>query len=111
MDWQFADARNRFSELVNHALADGPQRIRRRADTVVVVAQRDYERLTGERTGFKQFLLGKDPSLKGWTLGVIARGCGMSILQIARTTEKSLPPGKPPAPVRRPWCRARIPTS
>jgi len=68
MDWQLADAKNRFSELVNLALAEGPQRVRRRGDTVVVVAQRDYERLTGKRTGFKQFLLGKGPSLKGLDL-------------------------------------------
>jgi prevent-host-death family protein len=65
MDWLLADAKNRFSELVNRALVEGPQRVRRRGDAVVVVAQRDYDRLTGKRTGFKQFLLAKGPSLKG----------------------------------------------
>jgi prevent-host-death family protein len=65
MDWQLADAKNRFSELVNRALAEGPQRVRRRADAVVVVAQRDYDKLTGKRIGFKQFLLAKGPSLQG----------------------------------------------
>ena len=65
MDWQLADAKNRFSELVNRALAEGPQRVRRRGDAVIVVAQRDYDKLTGKRTDFKQFLLAKGPSLEG----------------------------------------------
>lgn len=41
MDWRLADAKNRFSELVSKALAEGPQRVRRHKDTVVVVAERD----------------------------------------------------------------------
>jgi prevent-host-death family protein len=65
VDWQLADAKNRFSELVNRALAEGPQRVRRRGDAVVVVAQRDYDKLTGKRADFKQFLLAKGPSLEG----------------------------------------------
>ncbi len=68
MDWQLADAKNRFSELVNRALVEGPQRVRRRGDAVVVVAQRDYEKLTGKRPDFKAFLLGKGPSLEGLDL-------------------------------------------
>jgi len=65
MEWQLADAKNRFSELVNRALSEGPQRVRRRGDTVMVVAQRDYEKLTGTRPGFKEFLMGEGPSLDG----------------------------------------------
>lgn len=68
MDWQLADAKKRFGELVHRALAEGPQRVRRGGDTVVVIAERDYERLTGKRTGFKEFLLGKGPSVKGLDL-------------------------------------------
>jgi prevent-host-death family protein len=68
MDWQLADAKNRFSELVNRALADGPQRVRCRGDAVIVVAQRDFDKLTVERIGFKQFLLAKGPSLQGLDL-------------------------------------------
>ncbi len=64
MQWQLADAKNRFSELVNRALAEGPQFVRRRNDAVVVVAQRDFEKLTGKRPGFKEFLTGKGPSLE-----------------------------------------------
>ncbi len=68
MAWRLADAKNRFSELVNRALTQGPQLVLRRHDVVVVVAQRDYEKLTGKRPGFKQFLLGKGPSFRGLDL-------------------------------------------
>ena len=68
MEWRLADAKNRFSELVNRALVEGPQRVHRRGDIVMVVAQRDYEKLIGERPGFKEFLLGKGPSLEGLDL-------------------------------------------
>ena len=68
MSWHLADAKNRFSELVNRALTGEPQVVFRRGDAVVVVARRDYERLTGKRLTFKQFLLGKGPSLKGLDL-------------------------------------------
>lgn len=68
MEWRLADAKNRFSELVSRALAEGPQRVLRRNDAVVVVAQRDYDKLTGKRPGFKEFLLGEGPSLEGLDL-------------------------------------------
>jgi prevent-host-death family protein len=68
MAWRLADAKNRFSELVNLALTGDPQVVLRRRDAVVVVAQRDYEKLTGKRMNFKQFLLGKGPSLRGLDL-------------------------------------------
>ena len=64
MEWRLADAKNRFSEVVSRALAEGPQLVRRRSDAVVIVARRDYEKLTGERPGFKEFLTGKGPRLK-----------------------------------------------
>jgi prevent-host-death family protein len=57
MDWQLADAKNRFSELVSRALTEGPQRVTRRNEAVVLVAEAEYERLTGKRQGFIEFLL------------------------------------------------------
>jgi len=57
MDWQLADAKNRFSELVNRALSEGPQRVRRRKDGVVVLAERDYDKLAGKRPSFKRLLM------------------------------------------------------
>jgi antitoxin Phd len=41
---------------VNLALTVGPQRVRRRKDTVVIVAADEFERLTGQRPGFKDYL-------------------------------------------------------
>jgi antitoxin Phd len=68
MEWRLADAKNRFSELVNLALSEGPQRVRRHDDAVFVVAERDYEKLSGKRPGFKEFLMGEGPSLEGLDL-------------------------------------------
>ena len=56
MDWRLAEAKNKFSELVNRALAEGPQRVIRRDDVVIVMALRDYERLTGYKS---EELIGK----------------------------------------------------
>jgi prevent-host-death family protein len=68
MSWRLADAKNRFSELVNRALRGEPQVVVRRRDAVVVVARRDYQELTGKRMSFKQFLLGEGPSFRGLDL-------------------------------------------
>jgi prevent-host-death family protein len=63
-EWQLADAKNRFSELVRQALTQGPQRVRRRDEAVVVLDAKEYERLAGRRTNFKEFLMNV-PSLEG----------------------------------------------
>lgn len=57
MEWQLADAKNRFSELVNQALRVGPQRVRRRNESVIVISSKEYEQLKGERPSFKEYLL------------------------------------------------------
>lgn len=57
MDWKLAEAKNRFSEVVRLALSDGPQRVVRRDDAVVILAEREYEALTGGRLSLKDFLL------------------------------------------------------
>lgn len=56
MEWQMAEAKNRFSELMNRVLREGPQRVRRRKDAVVVLPEAEYDRLIGKRLGFKDFL-------------------------------------------------------
>ena len=46
VEWSLQDAKNRFSELVNAALTGEPQRVTRRGQpTVVVLAEKEYERL------------------------------------------------------------------
>ena len=57
MDWRLADAKNRFSEMFTLALTLGPQRVRRRNDSVIVLSEKDYERITGRRPSFKQYLI------------------------------------------------------
>ena len=56
-EWQLAEAKNRFSELVREALTNGPQRVNRRGDAVVIMAAKEYERLTGKRQTFKSYLM------------------------------------------------------
>ena len=57
MNWKLAEAKNKLSEVVRRAIQEGPQRIERRADAVIVLAAEEYERLTGARRGFKEFLM------------------------------------------------------
>ena len=56
MEWQLADAKNRFSEVVRLALAEGPQRITRRHEAVIVIAESEYEQLTGKKPSFIDYL-------------------------------------------------------
>jgi antitoxin Phd len=56
-DWNLAEAKNKFSELVNLALNKGPQRVRRRKDEVVVISAAEYDRLQGKRPSFKKWLV------------------------------------------------------
>jgi len=64
MVWRLAEAKNRFSEVFNRALAEGPQKVRRRHDAVIILSERDDKKLTVRRPDFKQFLLGKGPTLE-----------------------------------------------
>ena len=57
MEWQLADAKNKFSEVFTKAVEEGPQRITRRNNAVVVVSQEEYDRLTGKRMSFTEYLL------------------------------------------------------
>ena len=68
MEWRLADAKNRFSEVVNLALSQGPQRVLRRNDAVVILAERDYDKLTKKRQDFKSFLMSSDPGFEGLDL-------------------------------------------
>ena len=55
--WQLQDAKNRFSELVNRSLAEGPQLVTRRGEkTVVVLAYTDYESLCKTQGRLSEFL-------------------------------------------------------
>ena len=65
MPWQLQEAKQRFSELVQKVLDDGPQVVTRRGEEVVVlVSAAEYERLAGRVPDFKQFLQSA-PDLEG----------------------------------------------
>lgn len=59
MDWQLQDAKSRFSEMVRRTLEEGPQKITRHGEEVVVVIAADeFYRLAGGKPDFKKFLMG-----------------------------------------------------
>jgi len=74
MEWQLAEAKNRFSELVTQALTIGPQRVRRRGQAVIVLSEEEYERLIGVHKDFVDFLL---------------EGPNIADLELARSEEES----------------------
>jgi prevent-host-death family protein len=50
--WPLQDAKARFSELVRKAEAEGPQHVSVHGrESVVVVSEEDYRRLSGSRSG------------------------------------------------------------
>jgi prevent-host-death family protein len=58
MSWQLQDAKNRFSEVVEKALTEGPQRVTRRGKpAVVVIAEAEYETLRKPSRSFVEHLL------------------------------------------------------
>lgn len=67
MDWLLAEAKNRLSEVVTLALTKGPQKIKRRNQSVIILSEVEYERLTGARTSFKDYLM-EGPSFEGLDL-------------------------------------------
>lgn len=64
MEWQLAEAKNKFSEVVTRALQEGPQRVRRRDGVVIILSEIEYKQLTGERPSFKEHLF-NIPDLTG----------------------------------------------
>ena len=57
MDWQLQDAKARLSEVVKLAQSDGPQAITVHGrQAAVLVSRRDYERLTGRKPSFVEFV-------------------------------------------------------
>ena len=73
MAWQLQTAKQKVSELVERALADGPQVVTRRGQEVVVlISMEDYRRLRDGEPDFKRFLL---------------NGPGLEDLEIERSAE------------------------
>ena len=54
--WQLQDAKNRFSEIVNKALQDGPQVVTRRGKkTVVIMSVEQYQSLVRPKVNIVDF--------------------------------------------------------
>ena len=50
--WQLQDAKARFSDVVRRAVEQGPQHVTVNGEErAVVISAREYDRLTGDRTG------------------------------------------------------------
>lgn len=57
MSWPVQDAKQRFSEVLRRAHAEGPQVVTRHGDEVAVVIDiREYRHLRGGEADFKDFL-------------------------------------------------------
>ena len=61
-EWNVAEAKSRFSEMLNRADAHEPQIIRRRSKDYILLTGEDYRKLTGEEPDFLDHLL-NGPSL------------------------------------------------
>jgi prevent-host-death family protein len=58
MSWQVQTAKQRFSELVERAVNEGPQIVTKHGrEAVVVLDVREYRRLRGVPMTFKEFLM------------------------------------------------------
>lgn len=64
MEWKLAEAKNKFSEVINKVLLEGPQRVVRRDQSFIILEENEYRKLTGERQSFTAFLMA-GPSLEG----------------------------------------------
>ncbi len=57
-EWQLAEAKNRFSEVVDRAISEGPQHVSRRGEpAVVVLSEAEYQALRGPKKSFIEHLL------------------------------------------------------
>ena len=67
--WQLQEAKNRFSEVVNDALRDGPQWVTRHGqETVVVLSVKEYNKLAKPKTSLYKFL--RNSPLRGVKLNL-----------------------------------------
>lgn len=56
MEWQLQSAKNKFSEVVERAIKNGPQEITRHGKkTVVVLSMKDYQKLKSRKGSLSDF--------------------------------------------------------
>ena len=62
MEWQLANAKNRFSEVYRRAVTEGRQRITKQGEeSVFLISESELERIEGKRGGFIDFLMSAPP--------------------------------------------------
>jgi prevent-host-death family protein len=62
--WQLQEAKNRFSEVVEKAMSEGPQIVTKRGeDAVVVLSMKDFKKSTQKKMSLLEFL--QNSPLKG----------------------------------------------
>lgn len=57
MNWDISKAQQKFSELISRARNEGPQHVGEAGEGVVVISEEEYDRLTGKRMSFTEFLM------------------------------------------------------
>lgn len=57
MEWKLAEAKNRFSEVINKVMLEGPQRVVRRDKAFIIIEEAYYQQLIGQKPSFKDYLL------------------------------------------------------
>jgi prevent-host-death family protein len=57
VSWQLAEAKNKFSEVFTKAIEEGPQRVTRRGQAVIIVSEEEFLKEHKERMSFVEFLL------------------------------------------------------
>lgn len=67
MEWKLAEAKNKFSEVINKALLEGPQKVVRRDQSFIIIEENQYNKLVGKKSSFKDYILNV-PSLDGLDL-------------------------------------------
>jgi prevent-host-death family protein len=57
MEWQFAEAKNRLSEVFDKAVSEGPQKVTRRGrPTMIIITEEDLAKQKRLKRDFKEFL-------------------------------------------------------
>jgi prevent-host-death family protein len=70
--WQLQDAKNRFSEIVNKALRDGPQVVTRRGKkAVVIMSVKQYQSLVRPKENIVDFF--QESPLRGEDLDLMRK--------------------------------------
>ena len=58
MSWQLQEAKQKFSEVVDRAVSEGPQIVTRRGEEIVVVISiPEFKKLLSRKPDFKKFLM------------------------------------------------------